>query len=119
MNWYVAKIVYQIICGSGNHTPQFDEQIRLLAAPDEATALAKASQIGRNEEEVFCNNKQEMVHWKFIDVTELYCFNQELDGAEVWSRISEVDDADSYIHFLRLKSAALREQMEEGLLTLI
>jgi hypothetical protein len=28
MRWFVAKIVYQIICGNGNHMPQFDEQLR-------------------------------------------------------------------------------------------
>ena len=30
MKWYLAKIVYRIICGEGNHTPQFDEQLRLI-----------------------------------------------------------------------------------------
>ena len=30
MNWYLAKIVYRIICGDGNHTAQFDEQLRLV-----------------------------------------------------------------------------------------
>ena len=32
MNWYLAKIVYRIICGQGNHTAQFDEQLRLIQA---------------------------------------------------------------------------------------
>ena len=26
MHWFLAKIVYRIICGSGEHTAQFDEQ---------------------------------------------------------------------------------------------
>ena len=38
MNWYLTKIVYQIICGEGNHTAQFDEQLRLIAADDEQRA---------------------------------------------------------------------------------
>ncbi|MEP7129294.1 MAG: DUF4288 domain-containing protein, partial [Chitinophagales bacterium] len=29
MNWYLAKIVFRIICGDGLHQPQFDEQLRL------------------------------------------------------------------------------------------
>lgn len=32
MNWYLTKIVYRIICGQGNHTAQFDEQLRLIQA---------------------------------------------------------------------------------------
>lgn len=113
MNWYVSKIVYQIICGSGHHTPQFDEQIRLVTAPDEATALAKARQIGRQEEDVFYNHKQELVQWKFMQVTELYCLGEPVDGAEIYSRVSETEDADVYIRNLDLKAAALKERTGE------
>ena len=41
MNWYLAKMVYRIICGDGNHTPQFDEQLRLIKAQDEFHAFQK------------------------------------------------------------------------------
>ncbi|RYY10197.1 MAG: DUF4288 domain-containing protein, partial [Chitinophagaceae bacterium] len=27
MNWYLAKLIFRIVCGQGNHTPQFDEQL--------------------------------------------------------------------------------------------
>ena len=50
MNWYMAKIVYQIICGEGNHKPQFDEQLRLIEAPTENEALRKAQEIGQREQ---------------------------------------------------------------------
>lgn len=26
MNWYVAKLIFRITCGNGNHQPQFDGQ---------------------------------------------------------------------------------------------
>ena len=35
MKWYLAKLVYRIICGEGNHKPQFDEQLRLIYAEDD------------------------------------------------------------------------------------
>jgi hypothetical protein len=117
MNWYVTKIIYQIICGSGAHTPQFDEQIRLVTAPDEATALAKAYEIGYSEEEAFYNDKQELVQWKFMHVTELYCLNKPVDGAEIYSRISEAEDAPAYLHHLELKAAALKERTSEACFT--
>ena len=41
MKWYLAKIVFQIICGDGKHTAQFDEQLRLIAAADEDEAFGK------------------------------------------------------------------------------
>ena len=47
MKWYLAKIVFQIICGEGMHTPQFDEQLRLIEAANEDLAFEKASTLGQ------------------------------------------------------------------------
>ena len=47
MNWYLTKLVFRIICGEGHHTPQFDEQLRLVSATDECEAFEKAMAIGR------------------------------------------------------------------------
>ena len=46
MNWYVAKIVFRIMSGDGNHHAQFDEQLRLISADDELQAFEKATAIG-------------------------------------------------------------------------
>src|SRR6478672_2052288 len=100
MKWYLAKIVYRILCGDGNHSAQFDEQLRLITADDAAEAFDKAMMIGQTEAETFYNNRQELVQWQFINVAELYLLQQLLDGAEVYSRITEVDDADGYINFV-------------------
>src|SRR5215207_499249 len=70
MKWYLAKVVYRIICGDGHHTAQFDEQLRLLTARHEEEALEKAIAIGMQEEEVFYNDRKQLVQWKFIDITE-------------------------------------------------
>ena len=50
MKWYLAKIVYRIICGDGNHTAQFDEQLRLIEAEDDMHAFQKARITGDQEE---------------------------------------------------------------------
>ena len=104
MNWYLTKIVYQIICGEGNHTPQFDEQLRLVAANDEQQAFHKAQRIGLMEEESFLNQKKHLVRWKFIDVCELYKLSELIDGAEIYSRIQETDNADRFINMVRSKA---------------
>lgn len=108
MNWYLTKIVYQIICGDGNHTAQFDEQLRLIAADNEHEAFNKAKQIGIMEQESFLNDKNNLVKWKFIDVCELYKLSELIDGAEMYSRIQEADDAGSYIEMIRRKADYLQ-----------
>ncbi len=60
MYWYVAKIVYQIICGTGEHLPQFDEQLRLISATSKAEAWKKAVQIGEQEQYAFRNQREEL-----------------------------------------------------------
>ena len=97
MKWYLVKIIFRIISGDGMHTAQFDEQLRLIQAQDETTALAKAQQLGEEEEQSFFNAKQEIVQWKYINVAELYLLNGFTDGAELYSHIHETNDADDYI----------------------
>jgi hypothetical protein len=119
MNWYLAKIVYQIICGNGSHTPQFDEQLRLVSAADEEEAFNKALQIGRNEADSFCNTKNELINWKFINIAELHMMGDLIDGAELYSRIQEVDDGDTYIEVVHRKARFIREQTTHQSLHLI
>jgi hypothetical protein len=104
MNWYLAKIVYQIICGDGDHRPQFDEQLRLISAANEYEAFHKAQRVGITEEEKFLNNRQCLVEWKFVDVCELHPLSELIDGAELYSRIEETDDAGSYIDIIHRKA---------------
>ena len=110
MNWYLAKVVYRIICGEGNHTAQFDEQLRLVTAANEGLAFAKATAIGMQEAEVFFNHQQQLVQWKFIGIAELYCVDKLMDGAEVYSQIKEAGDAEAYCRFILHKRDLLREK---------
>lgn len=119
MNWYLAKIVYRIICGDGDHTPQFDEQLRLIAASDEAEAFTKAIDIGEREQDAFYNRKEQLVQWKFVQVPELYPLSQLVDGAEIYSRINEVDNAAAYINFVHRRAAAITEKLTRHSLNLI
>lgn len=119
MNWYLAKMVYQIVCGDGHHTAQFDEQLRLIAADNEDEAFEKAQRLGRNEEDSFVNQKNQLVNWQFVDVSELYRLSHLIDGAEIYSRINEVEDADAYTTFVHHKAESIREKKTHQLLNLI
>ena len=118
MNWYLVKIVYRIICGEGAHTAQFDEQLRLIAADNEEEAFSKASEIGEHEETVFYNHKQQLVQWKFINISDLYRISQFINGAELYSQIKETDDGEAYSSFVHHKAKAIREKYTHQLLQL-
>lgn len=119
MNWYLAKIVYRIICGDGDHTAQFDEQLRLIFAANKEEAFFKAQQTGKNEEETFYNMKQEMVQWKFINVCELYRVGEMIDGAELYSRIEEKEDGDMYTDVVHKKAQGILYSDSHQLLQLV
>ena len=104
MDWYLAKLVFRIICGDGEHTPQFDEQLRLVSASSKEEAFKKAKHTGEKEEETFYNRKQQLVQWQFINISELYKISQLIDGAELYSRIEERDNAEAYIHIINQKA---------------
>ncbi|MCO6498669.1 MAG: DUF4288 domain-containing protein [Chitinophagaceae bacterium] len=110
MNWYLAKIVYHILCDEGEHEPQFDEQLRLITAEDELQAFLKARRLGEREEESFLNQQLKTVRWKFIDVSELYLVSKLTDGVEIYSRIQEQERTGFYIDTIRRKAAHLYER---------
>ena len=105
MNWFLVKVIFQIICGEGKHTAQFEEQLRLIHAADAFEAMQKATAIGLEEERSFNNHQQQPIEWKLIAVTDVYPFNTGMDGAEIFSRITEEEQATAFIHTMRLRSA--------------
>ena len=110
MNWYLAKLVYQISCGNGNHTGQFDEQLRLIFADDHLHAFHKARLIGEEEAMEVPVDKQLSVAWKFIDVSELLPLVSEMDSTEINSITSEQENAEAYIRNTRVKARQLLQQ---------
>ena len=104
MNWYVAKIVFRIISGDGDHIAQFDEQLRLIQARDEDEAFEKATQIGRDEEDSFMNQKNQVVKWSFINIPELNKLPSLTDGVEIYSRVNEYENAKRFIDTVNQKA---------------
>lgn len=119
MQWYLAKIIFRIICGNGDHTPQFDEQVRLVAAHTDQHAFDKAEEIGMQEATCFYNQQQQLVQWKFIAVTELYKMNELIDGAELFSKVQETDDAENYMQLVKHRASFVKQYNSNGYLQLI
>lgn len=108
MNWYISKIVFSITAENTPHKPQFDEQLRLIAAGSEEEAFIKARTIGLAEEDSFVNDRKNAVKWEFINVSEVIALKKLEDGMEIYSRIHETDEARSYIHCVHQKAIFLR-----------
>ena len=113
MKWYVAKIVYRILCGDGNHIPQFDEQLRLVEASDTFQAFQKARLIGHREQDNFMNENDKPVRWKFLDVTEITEMNSLSDGLEIYSQIKEEPEADTYLSYIKRRANYLQQSSLE------
>lgn len=109
MHWYLSKIIYQIICDKGMHTPQFDEQLRLIYAEDDLHAFNKARLLGEQEQDNFLNENNKPVQWKFIDVSEIHKLNNLADGVEMYSVIKETYDAGHFIKTTKMKARNLFE----------
>jgi hypothetical protein len=87
--------------------------LRLIYAEDELHAFNKAHLIGEKEQDCFQNQKEQLVSWKFINVTELHKLEELTDGAEVYSRIYEDENGDNYQHVVQVKARYLSEHCTE------
>jgi Domain of unknown function (DUF4288) len=108
MKWYLAKIIFNININDGFNQRQFDEQLRLIEAHDFEEALQMATEIGIKEEKIFTNNKNETVHWKFIDVMELQIISEFKHGIEIYSNTHFSENFYDYIKFVKQKSNNLQ-----------
>ena len=60
--------------------------------------------MGQKEEDAFYNRKHELVKWQFINISELYLLSELIDGAELYSRIEEKENAEAYIYTVNQKA---------------
>jgi hypothetical protein len=44
------------------------------------------------------------VRWQFINISELYLLSELIDGAELYSRIEERENADAYVYTVNQKA---------------
>lgn len=88
MEWYSAKIVYQIT-NNQNDIVQFDEQVRVINAINKELAYEIANQLGYINQEKVITDTGAVLSWGFIAVTEIKSIGEVKHGAEVFSLIKE------------------------------
>lgn len=116
MNWYLVKLVYQVISGSGGHTPQFDEQLRLIRADELAWARDKARVMGQIGAFTFLNQKNEAVNWKFIDVVDVLELESLEDGMQVYSTTEEPADVSAYLEIVSARAKRTADLVSEKMI---
>ncbi len=116
MQFYLVKLVFQLKQGN-ELLKQFDEQIRLLTAADSFEVFFKARQIGHKEEDKPTDSLTKPLQWKFLDVTEIIPIQQQQDGVELFSQVSE-KEMYSFKQSVKHQAARLLElQMQQANLT--
>jgi hypothetical protein len=110
MKRFLAKLVFQLVSGSGNPSSQFDERLRMIDAEDELHAFYKARLLGESDEVKAETEGLANVYWKFIDVTALHLLACDTDGTEIYSVIKEEADANLYIRSIHKTATQLLQR---------
>jgi len=107
MNWFIAKIIFQIK-GNGMQKPQFDEHLRMIEAENFEEAFLKARILGINSEDSVINEKHGPVKWEFVNVVELREVEVLKDGLEIHSQVREMEEATHYINYVHNQAASMQ-----------
>jgi hypothetical protein len=108
MNWYVAKLVYQIVSGAATHA-EFDVQWRLIRADERAWAMEKAMTLGRLDECTLLNEQGCEVRWKFLGVVDLVLMDVLDDGARLYSDTDQPGDVTAYHALVKQRATRMQE----------
>ncbi|HEX7367681.1 MAG TPA: DUF4288 domain-containing protein [Pelobium sp.] len=109
MNWFVAKLIFEIKSEDSKFV-QFDEQLRLIEAIDQQLALEMAYQLGLMQQEDAVENKKPKVVWKFVAVTEIENIGEIAHGKEIHYKITEPENAEQYLALAQIKADALKNK---------
>ncbi|MBA3665395.1 MAG: DUF4288 domain-containing protein [Bacteroidetes bacterium] len=110
MNWYLAKLIFDIDTGASASKAQFDEQLRLVNAVSETDAYFKAKELGRKNQSEFLNEKTETVAWRFVGVSEVVQLNEIKDGVELYSTTLETNEKENFINSVLQKGIAIQSK---------
>lgn len=110
MNWYLVKLIYSIDGYTNQKNAQFDEQLRLVNAPNQEGAYFKAKQLGKKLQADFETEQGATLSWTFIDVSEVVKVEQLSDGVELYSNTIETYDKKSFIDTVLQKAVTIQSK---------
>ncbi|RDC55684.1 DUF4288 domain-containing protein [Pedobacter chinensis] len=107
MKWFAINLIYQVISGEGKHSPQFNEQTRLIKAADSFNAIRKAQQNAGKFNLPIKNSAGDLVVWKFVAIGGILAVDEPADGVEVNSKIIEPESSKTYLAKLKHRNKSL------------
>jgi len=107
MKWFAINLIYQVISGEGKHSPQFNEQIRLIKAVDSLNAIKKAQQSAGKFNLPITNSAGDTVVWKFVAIGGVLEIDEPADGVEINSKIIEPESSKTYLAKLKHRNKSL------------
>ncbi|MGZ3899402.1 MAG: DUF4288 domain-containing protein [Bacteroidia bacterium] len=110
MNWYLTKLIFNIEAGTASEKAQFDEQLRLINAVNEADAYFKGKELGKKQQTEFLNENAELVSWRFVDVCEVISLGEIKDGVELYSNTHETYEKENFINSVLQKGIAIQSK---------
>ncbi|ADY53472.1 hypothetical protein Pedsa_2933 [Pseudopedobacter saltans DSM 12145] len=113
MEWYSAKLVYQI-SNTENDTVQFDEQLRIINAISKELAYEIANQLGYINQEKVVTDSGATLNWNFIAVTEVKYIGEVKHGAEIYSSIKDTPK-ELFLEETSKKAAYLKDSYSTSL----
>ena len=111
MNWFLAKLSFEIKQEAAGLPSEFDEQLRLLQAANAREALLKTCALGKTQAQEFLNAYGEKVEWRFLGVADLITLGELSDGQEVYSLSPEAEESEAYLDYIELKYRQLQKQL--------
>lgn len=114
MNWYIAKLIFNININNGENQSQFDEQLRLISANDSNEAYYKAQLIGNIENEIIETENKNNINWQFIDIAEIVLLTEIKDGMELYSNTRLSNEPKDYIQFVKLRANKFQNLLIEN-----
>ena len=90
MHWYVAELIIQCRVGRlRKRRTLYDRQVKVLRAPTNEAAYARALELGKAENHSSKNSAGETVVWHFLGLANLEALHEKRisDGTEIHSRL--------------------------------
>ena len=82
----------------------------MIEAVNEELALEMAYQLGLMQQEEIINSNNRSVVWSFVAVTEIQKIGEIAHGKEIHYKITEPEQADEYLTFVRAKATHLKNR---------
>jgi hypothetical protein len=107
MNWFLAKLIYEVRFEDSDKCAQFDEQLRLVLADSWGSAIVKAREIGLQVEKESCLLNVIRMRWTFLNVSGLIHINEAVDGVELYGKLHEANDPEAFRKEIHRKAGVL------------